>query len=324
MPLSHRHLAAWYQVLAQQLEAGLTLVEALQSSRGTGAPAAGLEKMAAVITNGGSVDDALRAGDPWIPFADQRSLSAAADSGRLPLTLRHLAARHAEVWAAQRRVVLACLYPLGVLHVGLLLFPITRMIDWEKGFLWSTTAYLHALAWELIPLWTIIVTVILLARRHHPLLTCVARLMPAVRSYVRTQALADFSFALGNFLSAGVPIGRAWATTGLISHSSHLKAAAKAMEATVNQGQAPGQFLASWACFPPDFVALYRTGETTGQLETNLSRLSAQNQEAANAALARATLLYPAVVFLIVAGGVVYFVITFYAGYLKMITGFAE
>ncbi|MEO6569748.1 MAG: type II secretion system F family protein [Opitutaceae bacterium] len=323
MPLSHRKLAAWYVQLAQQLEAGLPLAEALQSSRGTGAPSAGLEAMAAQITRGGSVDDALRAGHPWLPIADKLALSASAEAGRLPLTLRNLSTRHEQIGAAKRRVVAACVYPLGVLHVGLLLAPLTRMIDWEKGFFWSAAAYARGVAWGLLPLWAIIVTLVVLARRHHPLLTHLARLMPALRGYTRAQALADFSFALGNFLSAGVPIGKAWATAGLISHSADLKAAAAAMEQTVNAGEPPGLKLASWPCFPPDFTALYRTGEKTGQLEANLSRLTTQNQEEANRSLARATFIYPAFLFLIVAGGVVYFVVTFYAGYLKMISGLA-
>jgi type II secretory pathway component PulF len=183
--------------------------------------------------------------------------------------------------------------------------------------------YARGIAFALLPLWAVIATLIVLARKHHPVLTRIARMMPALRSYVREQALADFSFALGNFLSAGVPIGRAWATAGLVSHSSDLKAAAKAMEATVAAGEAPGSKLAGWACFPPDFTALYRTGEKTGQIEANLSRLSSHYQEEANRSLARATFIYPAFLFLVVAGGVVYFVITFYAGYLRMVSGFA-
>jgi type II secretory pathway component PulF len=324
MPLGHRKLAAWYVQLAQQLEAGLPLAEALRSSRGTGAPAAGLEAMAAQIERGGSVDDALRAAQPWLPYADQLALSAAAKAGRLPQTLHNLAARHTQVGTAKLRVVFACLYPLAILHLGLLLLPVTRMIDWEKGFHWSTAAYLGGVALGLLPLWTIIVTLYVLARRHHPLIYRIASLLPALRGYTRAQALADFSFALGNFLSAGVSIGPAWAAAGMISHSPKLKAAAVAMEATIARGEAPGRKLASWACFPPDFAALYRTGEETGQLEANLSRLTTQNQESANRCLTVATFIYPALMFLVVAGAVVYFVITIYAGYLKMLTGLAE
>lgn len=324
MSLGHRQFSSWYFQLAQQLEAGLPLAQALRSSHGTGAPAAGLESMAAVVERGGSVDAALHAAASWLPSGDRLALSAAATAGKLPLTLHSLAARHAQIGSAKQRVAVACLYPIVVLHVGILLFPITRMIDWEKGFLWNVNTYARHVALGLLPLWAIIGTLLVLAWKQHPALTRIARLLPALGSYVRSQALADFAFTLGNLLSAGMPIGRAWAATGSISRSPQLQAAATAMEITVAEGHRPGQKLAAWPCFPPEFAALYRTGEETGQLEANLGRLATLHQEAANRALTRATFLYPALLSLIVAGGVVYFVVTFYAGYLKTITGMAE
>lgn len=323
MSLGHRALSAWYRQLAQQLEAGLPFAAALRCSRGTGAPAAGLDTMAQTIESGGSVDDAFRTATTWLPFPDILALSAAADAGRMPHTLRALSTRHEQIGGAKLRVVLACLYPLAILHFGLLLLPVTKMIDWEKGFNWSTLSYVRSLAFTLGPLWAVGATVIILARRQSPLLGRLTRMMPALGKYVRAQALADFSFALANFLEAGVVIGQAWATAGLVSRSPELKAAAAAMETVVTQGRAPGSELANWACFPPDFVALYQSGESTGQLEGNLSRLCTQYQDAANRSLNFATMLYPAFVFFLVAGAVVYQVLTIYSGYLKMLGGLA-
>ncbi len=293
-------------------------------SRGIGAPAAGLEAMAGSVERGGATDDALRAGAKWLPLQDQLALSAAAEAGRMPHTLRSLATRHAQIAAAQVRVALACLYPAVVVHVGLLLLPVVQMINWQTGFHWSTMAYARGLALTMLPLWAVIAGMIVLARRHSPILTRVARLMPVLRGYVIAQALADLTFALGNFVEAGVSIGQAWAAAGLITHSPELKRGAEAMAAVVERGQAPGTQLASWPCFPPEFAAQYRTGETTGQLDANLFRLTAQYQDVASRALTVATFLYPTLMFLMVAAGVGYFVIRLYAGYLNMITKMAS
>jgi type II secretory pathway component PulF len=173
-------------------------------------------------------------------------------------------------------------------------------------------------------LWGAGVAVWILARRQSPVLTRVAVMLPAARGYVRAQALADFSFALANFLEAGVPIAKAWASAGAITRSPQLRAAADAMAEVIARGMPPGPQLARWDCFPPDFVALYQTGEATGQLEANLHRLTTQNQEAANRSLAFATMLYPAIMFIVVAGLVVYHVIKIYGGYLKMLGKLAE
>jgi type II secretory pathway component PulF len=69
---------------------------------------------------------------------------------------------------------------------------------------------------------------------------------------------------------------------------------------------------------------LYRTGETAGQLEQNLFRLATQFEQQSARALSLATKIYPAALFLVVAAGVAYFVISIYAGYLKMLTDLAK
>ena len=323
MPLSHKKLSAWYHPLAQQLEAGLPFAAALRASTGTGAPAAGITAMAITVETGGSIDDALRVAGPWLPAADRLFLSAAAETGRLPRVLRNLSERHAQFSAVKLRVALACIYPLVVLHAGFFLFPLLSMIDWEKGFVWSGDAYLRALACTLLPLWLIAAVVWISSRRQSPWLGRVARLLPALRGYAVGQSLADFSFALGNFLEAGLSIDRAWLAAGAISHSSDLECAAVAIHAAIERGEAPGSLLPHWRCFPDEFTALYRVGEGTGQLEHNLLRLAASNQERANASLKVATLLYPALLFVGVIALVGYHIVAFYSGYLKMINDLA-
>lgn len=324
MFLGHRKLSAWYQQLAQHLDAGIPLAAALHVSQGTGPSAASLAAMAETIERGGTVDEALRSASAWLPPADLLALGAAAHAGRMPRTLRNLAARHEQLGGAKLRLVMASLYPLGILHFGLLLLPVVRMIDWEKGFHWSAAAYVRTLAFTLVPLWMLAVVLLILARRRNVVLAKLVGLLPAIGNYIRTQALADFSFTLGNLLEAGVPIGQAWSATGLISSSRSLKSAAVSMADTVEHGRAPGSQLDAWPCFPADFVALYRTGESTGQLESNLLRLATHHQDAANRALGVATVIYPMLLFLIVAAGIAYFVISIYAGYLKALGELAK
>ena len=323
MPLSHRCLSAWYIQLAQQLEAGVPLAQALRLG-GVGSSLTMANAMAAAVEHGGSVDDALNAAERWLPLADRFALSAAAEAGRLPRILRALAARHAQLATAQVRFVLACLYPLAVLHLGLILWPALRLIDWEKGLQWSTAAYARGVLAGLLPLWAMIATLIVLARRHSPVLAALARGLPALRGYVKAQALGDLAFALGNFLEAGVPIGRAWAAAGLIARSPALKDAAAALAAAVERGEPPGKHLPTWRCFPPEYIAAYRTGETTGQLDASLARLAAEYQDSANRALTVATILYPVLLFVLVAGAVVAFIVSFYAHYLEAVVKLAQ
>lgn len=324
MLLGHKKLAAWYLQLAQHLEAGLPLAGALRLSYGIGVPAADIESTARLIESGGTVDDAFRALRRWLPSADQRFLSAAAEAGRLPRVLRNLSARHAQYSSIKIRIIFACLYPLAILHVGILIFPALHMINWEKGFLWNPAAYTFSVAGMLVPLWSVILILFFLGRRQSPWLGRIGTMLPVFRSYIKAQTLADFSFALGNFLDAGLSIDRAWLAAGLISRSPELMAASESMSMTIEQGQAPGPRLQAEGCFPEDFIGLYRAGESTGQLEQNLLHLASLNQERANHQLKIATLVYPSILFIIVTGIIAYQIVSFYAGYFDMLTHLAS
>src|SRR4051812_2385651 len=99
MLLGHRKLSAWYYAFAQQLEAGLPFAEAVRSSRGAGLATAALDAMAREIEAGRSIENAFAVAERWLPLSDRLVLSASAEAGRLPSTLRALAARHAQLAA---------------------------------------------------------------------------------------------------------------------------------------------------------------------------------------------------------------------------------
>jgi type II secretory pathway component PulF len=322
--LSHRQRAAWYHQLAQQLEAGLPFADAVRASTGTGLPIVGLEAMAGQIEAGGTIGDAFDAAAPWLPEAERLVLTAAAEAGRLPRSLASLAERHAQLSAVKFRLALACAYPLAVVHLGLLLLPVVSMIDWETGFHWDTFRYVRALAVTLGPLWLLAAVLFVLVRRQNAMLATVARRLPFLGRYLVARGLSDFAFALGNFLDAGIPINRAWATAGATSTLPELRRAARTIDGVIARGEQPGRMLATLQGFPPDFVALYRTGETSGQLEQNLLRLAAQYQEQAARALTLLSLFYPAMMFLAVAIAVAVNVVRIYAGYLSLIEKLAS
>lgn len=324
MGLSHRKLSAWYYQLGQQLDAGLPLPDALRASRGAGIPSKTLNAMAAANRAGGNTNDALNASENYLPAVDRVSLAAAASAGRMPQTLRALSVRHAQLAAAKLRAILACLYPAAILHLGLLLLPIVRMIDWEKGFTWDASAYARGVAFTLLPLWTAAFFIALLVRGESAVMLRLLQQVPFVGKYLRAQSLSDFSFTLGNLLEAGVPIDRAWSTAGLSSRSPQIKSAAKSIGVVIARGERPGSVIETLNCFPAEFVALYRTGEISGQLDENLQRISALSQEQAQRALTLATMVYPGILFIAVAAGVAYFVISVYGGYLKMLTEMTE
>ncbi|MDF3058059.1 MAG: hypothetical protein K0R17_2274 [Rariglobus sp.] len=318
MPLPHDKLSSFYQQLAQQLTAGLTLAQSLRAP--SPAPAGDTLRLAALAESGVSIAGIVAAAGAWLPQSDRPFLVTAASAGRLPRVLASLAARHAQIAQTRRRVVLACVYPVGVFHFAAVLFPFLRLIDFEVGLRWSLSGYLAGLLTILLPAWGGVVLLWILVRRENPLALAFLDLLPAIGGYRRNQALADFSFALGNLLDAGAPIGRAWLDAGALARSQRIHAAAKTVAGRVDSGEAPGPHLPRLSVFPHEFVARYQAGETTGNLDNSLLALATDYQATANQRLAAAAMIYPGLLFAAVAVMVGWFVITFALQYYGAIT----
>lgn len=319
MSLPHDKLAILYRQLAQQLAAGLTLAQALRAP--SPAPAGDCFRLAALAEAGRPVAEILAAAGGWLPAGDRPFVLAGANAGRLPLVLANLADRHAQLAATRRRVILASLYPLGVFHLGALVLPFLRMIDFERGLCGGVPQYLSGVAMILIPVWGGALLLWALLRRGNPVVHALLDLLPAIGGYRRNQALADFSFALGNLLEAGAPIGQAWRDAGEIARSPRLRRAAERVQTRIEQQRAPGAHLVETGVFPPEFVARYQTGEATGSLEASLLALAADHQERANGRLAAATVLYPGLLFAAVAAMIGYMVIGFVLKYVNTLNG---
>lgn len=314
--ISHKQLANWYAQLGQHLEAGVLLADALRLCEGP--PARGREAMADRIQNGDTIEAVLRDAPPWLPRADRYFLSAAAETGNLPRTLHNLADRHDRIGATQLKIMLGLLYPLGVFHLAALILPVVRMIDYEVGFQWDTASYItHALA-LLVPVWVGLGLIYYLAHSDHPLLPRLLRSLPLLRKYSMMQATADLAYALGTFIAAGVPAPSAWRLSVRIVKDHRFDAVLKKLEPIFAQGQEPGEALRQFKCFPPEFRAFYQTGAASGKLDSNLIQAGRQFQQKANTAMTVAALVYPSLIFALVAGLIIVTIFQVYGNYLNV------
>lgn len=314
MPLSHAKLSVFYRQLAQQLGAGLTLAQSLRAP--SPAPAGDSFRLAARAEAGESLETIVASAASWLPASDRPFLVAAGRSGRLPLVLANLSERHAQIGSTQKRVLLACAYPVGVFHFGALVFSFVRMIHFDgSGIQGGVGTFLGAFLAIVLPVWTAAALLWFFTRRENPLALAFLNLLPAIGGYRKHQALADFAFALGNLLEAGSPIGDAWIEAGRIARAPRLRRVSERISRSIHEGLAPGPLLAATRAFPSEFVARYQTGETTGGLENALLALAADHQDVANRRLVVASMLYPGLLFGAVVLMVAYVIISFYAGY---------
>ena len=302
--------------MAQSLESGMHLPGALGLAAGP--PPEDTAKMADSLQSGASIDTWLMEAPAWLPKADRYLISAAASSGLIPDSLRKLSEKHTLAAENTAKAIIATIYPLAVLHLGIFLLPVFSLVEFtgEGSTELHFDRYVGNVLAMLLPTWVFLGALIYLARKRSPILKAMTRRIPGLSGYCKIQALADFTFALGALLRAGAPMDESWYGAGLVSDEPSLAKASVALTEKIKAGEAPGQYLIEHPCFPSEFNALYQTGEHTGQLDANLATLSQQFQEKANRRLAMVSFIYPKLLFLLIAIFAGYKILVFYSGQL--------
>lgn len=313
---SHKDLSNWYAQVGQHLEAGVLLVDALRLCEGL--PTKGRLDMADRLEAGEPFNAVMASAPKWLPRADRQFMVAGMETGSLPLTLQNLSERHAAIGATQMKLLLGLTYPIGVLHIAALVLPIARMIDYENGIQWDLNKYLIEAAAIILPICLILAAVLYLARSDSPLLLRLLRLLPILRTYAQSQALADLAYSIGTFIGAGVPVPSAWRLSVKLVNDARYTKAATQLEPTFAAGEDPSSRLRQFKCFPADFAAFYRTGAESGHLDANLLIAGRQYQERANRAMTFATIVYPSLIFAAIAGVIIYTIFKVFGGYLQI------
>ena len=108
---------------------------------------------------------------------------------------------------------------------------------------------------------------------HRALLT-----LPGIRSVIVGIDTARFSSTLSILMASGVPLLDALRIASAVMSNLVLRATAQSVAVRVQEGSSLHRSLAQEKFFPPMMVHMVASGETSGDLETMLSR-SAKNQE---------------------------------------------
>ena len=145
-------------------------------------------------------------------------------------------------------------------------------------------------------------------------------MVPLLRGSYKAQALSNFCFALGTFLSAGVSIVDGWRDAGRIAGWRPVFTAAKALSGRIESGCSPAPYFDQFSVFPDVFKSLYASGERTGKLDENLFLLAQQFQQQSDQKRLWAMAVYPTLILAAVILWVLTTVVRFYASYFNTLT----
>jgi type II secretory pathway component PulF len=278
--LSYREKQSLYHNLAQLLRTGVSFPSAVQKLAATshGRLRRLLQKLH---------DSAIRGLTVAESFAEQRGtlggmetsvVGAAERTGRMDHGLQQLAQYFEALAQARETVIRKAMYPLFVLHFGVLALATPTLIN--RGI----PAYTREVATILLFVYGVAVAIALVAPtlRDAGAISATAdrmlRRLPLLGKVRRAFALARFCLIYEVQLDAGVNILDALQSAARASRSGMVRETVERALPEVRTGSQVGPLLAVSGVFPDSMMRAFLVGEETGGLDRELQRMASEYQ----------------------------------------------
>ena len=311
--------ANFYLQLSGMLTGGIPIIQSLETLKRTSRSyTKQLSQSIYRLQMGSTLTEAFQSCGRWLPEFDITLISAGETSGRLDSTLRLLGNYYTDQAKTLRGIVFSMIYPFFLIHFALLVFPtkyltalfqpngIQNLIQQKfTTFLTLWVAFFCVLAIFNAPF----------GRPWRSLLAAVANAVPVLGGARRSYAISKFAAALESLISAGVSIIEAWRLAGQASGSARIRKAVQWAIPHIQAGMTPAEAIQQLSVFPEAFRTAYATGEVSGQLDTALTRMHDLFWEEAKLKFQNFGRAAPVVIFLFVALGIGYQVVTFWMDY---------
>jgi type IV pilus assembly protein PilC len=317
--------AELYYQLGMMTAAGITLLQALESLR-KNPPArlfsAPLGELILHLEAGSTFTDAMRRLGQWLPAFDVALLNAGEHSGRLDQCFKLLAGYYQGRAQLIRQTISGLLYPVGLLHFAVLLFPLGML---QRLVLdGAVLAFVAQKLLVLGPLYALAGFLIFASQdkrneQWREMLEQVMHRIPLLGSALRALALARLAASLEALLSAGVTQIEAWNLAAEASGSPALRRAVARWQPQFAAQRTPAEVMRESPEFPELFANLYHSGEVSGQIDTTLLRLHRHYQEEGERNFALLAAWFPRLIYGLVVIAIVWMIFDFYTGYFRQI-----
>jgi len=288
MGLSHREKQRLFDSLARLVRAGITLPAALDklAASASGEARRVIRSVRLGFAEGDHPAEAFRREARALGVMEASVLGAAERTGRMDEVLHHLSEYHGALGVAREQIRAKLLYPLFLLHVGVLVLSLPRLLPKSEfstapaGVEHGLQAYLSVTLGLFAAIYAAGFLMVVIARalsrvatRSSPiaaLLGCI----PVIGSIRRNFALGRFCLTYELHLSAGVNAPDALESAAEASQSGVIRSAIREVVPGVRRGAQAGELLAKGGSLPASLIEGLVVGEETGQLDQTLARLA--------------------------------------------------
>ncbi|MGC4015020.1 MAG: type II secretion system F family protein [Luteolibacter sp.] len=319
---AQKHL--FYIELSKLLAAGFDIRKAAASMSASGLPRQErelLERMEKGLAEGRTITDAMTEGAASVSSLERGIIGAGERSGRMAPAFQHLADYFGMLASVRRTVVRGMIYPLVVLHLGILVGTAAGPLLEGKGF----SAVIGPLILTLLAIYAgafllyLAGKAVLKSAETNPALDSLVNRLPWVGKARRNLAMARFTRVYHACLLAGLGMEEIASIAADASHAGVIREAGRKVAAAAAAGNALGPVFLANNAFPQGFSRSYATAEEAGTLDKDLERWAGLFQEDAERATAALGITIPKVLYACIVVFVGWKIVSFYGGYLHQL-----
>ena len=327
MGLRAKHRERFYLELSKLMAAGFPPTKAINTLRDQKMPGeiglVSLRLSKSILEQpdlAGAMEQALGSNREDLDIA---LIRAGEKAGRVPDALQQLADHYGRRARTSRKVRAQMIYPAILLHFGVFLPMLPKAIKENSSIPLQQAGLI------LLGLWVFLFLAygfyqFLRKRSTHKVGTDrLLRKVPLYGSIRKFSSLSRFADVLGAYLNAGLVVSTSLRAAGKSSASAVLLNDASTAAAKIEEGgNNLAQAIAYAKSLPSEFARGLATSEQSGTLTEELERWSKLYAEETEIAAVRFGTWVPRILYFIIAGFVVYQIVTMYMGYVKSIMQF--
>ena len=330
-------LAIVSRSLATMLESGIQIRKAIgiASKKAMHPPTKKvLREVADAIQGGSDISQALRDHGSFFPTLFVEMVTMAEETGSLPEVLKHLAEHYDANIRMKKELVGSLIWPLFQLVAAIFVIAILIMVlgliggagdDNEmSNIVFGLKGPTGAIIWltgtlgtfaAMFAVWLMIQKAAQAKAIVDPLLLMV----PVLGRCMRSFAIARFSWSYYLTQQTGMPVTRSLQVSLKATGNGAFIAQTPFITSAVMEGSSLTDSLAQSRLFPEEYIEMVSVGEESGTVPEALHRLSPQFEEDARRALKILTSAISVMVWLVVAGFIIFFVFRVVLKYIAMI-----
>lgn len=315
-----KQMSIFYEKLGQLYAAGVPIDEGLATAslevRDAGLQR-GLERLHGYVARGRTLTEGVAQSPEVFSEMDVALIRVGEARGRLDESLRRLSEIKERDYKNLKRFLIGMAYPTFLIIGAIFIPPLVSL------FTTGLEAYIaqvaKALFLMMLPVAVALMIYLGLKKGFRDDFDRLILMLPFLGNNLKKLALARFCRSFSALFSSGLEI-RACLKHAIASMSNrYLQRRASVVQAAIDEGETLTRALSTASIFPTQLVQMVATGEQTGNLDQMLDKAASYYEFEAERAIKAMLMAIPFVVYLLVAVYIAYIVISFYAGYFKMI-----